>query len=307
MLDLDILTEVHDESELDRAIALDAEIIGINNRNLKDLSIDLATTEKLSKKAPSDRIIISESGIETRADINRLAPIVNGFLVGSSIMAKKDIRSQCKALVYGQVKICGITRAEDAISIDKNGALYAGFIFYPQSARYIEPEQALAIVSQISMRYVGVFVDEEISTVIDITRELGLFAVQLHGNESDSYIQSLKSALSSSELENVEIWKATAVLTSVEIQNNPVIDRYLLDTFSDKEKGGTGETFDWNLLKDINTSSLMLAGGIDINNIERALSQEVYGIDLSSGIEIEKGIKSSEKIAEIFSYIRAWR
>ncbi|TQV81543.1 bifunctional indole-3-glycerol-phosphate synthase TrpC/phosphoribosylanthranilate isomerase TrpF [Aliikangiella coralliicola] len=298
-LNLDILTEVHDETELQRAIDLNAEIIGINNRDLKSLTIDLETTEKLAGKIPQDRIIISESGIETHNDVKRLAPLVNGFLVGSSIMSHQDIRYHCKSLIFGKVKICGITQIQDAVDIDKNGGVFAGFIFYPGSQRYVELETAKEIVISAPLRYVGVFVNESLETVIEHTNQLGLYAVQLHGNESAEYVKDLRTALP-----NTQIWKAVHVANSVNFVKDTNIDRYLLDTYSTTERGGTGDSFDWRLLEDIDASELILAGGINSDNVAQAISQQTYAIDLSSGVETGPGIKSSEKINQIFKQIR---
>jgi indole-3-glycerol phosphate synthase/phosphoribosylanthranilate isomerase len=304
-LELDILTEIHDEIELKRAIALDAEIIGINNRNLKDLSIDLATTEKLAKLLPSEKIVISESGINNHQDIKRLAPKVSGFLIGSSIMEKTDIRSQCKALLYGTIKICGITRLEDAVDCDKNGAIYAGFIFHPKSKRFISLENAAYIAGHHKMPYVGVFVDAAIDNVIEHATQLSLHAVQLHGSESEEYIRKLKE-----KLPNIEIWKALAIANPESIsipqyKGNQIVDRYLLDCYSIKSEGGTGESFDWQLLDTIDTSELILAGGINSHNVIEAKTKNTFALDLSSGVEITPGIKSQRKIENIFSQLRA--
>jgi len=298
-LDLDILTEIHDEEELQRALSLNAEIIGINNRNLKDLSIDLATTEKLAPLIPKDKIVVSESGVSTHKDIKRLSPHVQGFLIGSSIMGKEDIRSQCKELLFGNVKICGITRVEDAIEVDKIGANYVGFIFYRQSKRYIDLQTAESICQQVPMRYVGVFVNEPISRVINYAVQLNLFAIQLHGNESDDYIAIIKD-----KLPKIKIWKAVQVSNSIAFSVNPQVDRYLLDTYSTREKGGTGESFNWNLMQSVDTDELILAGGIDIDNVNEAVSKQTYGLDLSSGVETEPGIKCSKKLNQLFGQLR---
>lgn len=310
LLRLDILTEVHDEQELERAIQLKAKIIGINNRNLKNLSIDLATTEKLVKLAPKNTIIISESGIESRRDIKRLSPLVNGFLIGSSIMSKENIREHCKALIYGKVKICGLTRKEDIEQIEKSGSTYAGFIFYPKSKRYIKPQDAKIIAKNHQLKYVGVFVNEEPNKIIQTAKELNLYAIQLHGNESDNDIEVIKDALPKTQL-----WKAIHISEELKMAHHPIIhhpmiDRYLLDTHSDKEFGGTGKSFNWEKIENLSKEgfskdSLILAGGINSNNIQEAESQQCYALDISSGVEIESGIKSKEKINQVFAQLRA--
>ena len=111
-LGMDCLVEVHDEDEMHRAVALGAPMIGINNRDLRDLSIDLATTEKLAPLAPG-RLLVSESGIGGRSDVDRLAPSVDGFLIGSALMGAADPAQAARALLFGRVKLCGLNRAED--------------------------------------------------------------------------------------------------------------------------------------------------------------------------------------------------
>lgn len=302
-LNLDVLTEVHDEDEIDRAIALDAKIIGINNRNLKDLSIDIATTEKLVKRLANsqlnDRLLISESGINNHQEVKRLAPLVNGFLIGSSIMAQPDIRSQCKALIYGQIKICGITRVEDAITVDQNGGTYAGFIFQEKSKRYLDLSKAKKICQSVPLKYVGVFVDAPIKVVVQHAEQLNLFAIQLHGHESNDYIAELRLALP-----KTKIWKAIHVDNTIEFDRNPQIDCYLLDTFSAQQSGGTGISFDWDLLQNIRRDDLILAGGITPENIQLAISQNTYAVDLSSGVELSPGVKDANKIHSIFNQAR---
>lgn len=305
-LNLDILTEVHDETELDRAISLDAKIIGINNRDLKSLNIDLANTEKLAVKVPKDRIVISESGIESHQDVKRLSNLVQGFLVGSSIMAQSDIRFHCKSLIFGNVKICGITDVIDAKQVDLNGGNFAGFIFYPKSKRNVSLETAQSIVNQVTLNYVGVFVDESIDKMVDYATQLSLHAVQLHGNESSSMINQLRQLLPS----NCEIWKAIHVGDEIKLQKTDAVDRYLLDTKSEEVYGGSGERFNWDLLESLDfksedLNSLILAGGINLSNLLDARKKNTYAIDLSSGVEDSPGIKNHQKIQQLFTQLRA--
>jgi indole-3-glycerol phosphate synthase len=107
---MDVLAEVHDEAELNRALRLDTPLIGINNRDLKSFATTLATTMRLAPLVPSDRIVIAESGINTHADLDRLvASGVRAFLVGESLMRQEDVAAATRALLTGS-----LTRAEAA-------------------------------------------------------------------------------------------------------------------------------------------------------------------------------------------------
>ncbi len=160
---MDVIVEVHDEVELDRALALGAEIVGINNRDLRTLKTDLAVTERLVERVPADRLVISESGIRDRSDVERLAPSVDAFLVGSSLMASDDIGQAARALVHGRVKICGLTRVEDASLAASSGATHAGLIFAEGSKRRVGSNaSAIADAARSSgAKTVGVFQDQD--------------------------------------------------------------------------------------------------------------------------------------------------
>ncbi|HEV2080661.1 MAG TPA: indole-3-glycerol-phosphate synthase TrpC, partial [Allosphingosinicella sp.] len=105
LLGMDSLVEAHDEQEVRRAVALGAGIIGINNRNLKTLEVDLTVTERLAHLVPRDRLVVAESGIESRADVERLSGHADAFLVGSSLMRSGNPALAARALAYGRVKV----------------------------------------------------------------------------------------------------------------------------------------------------------------------------------------------------------
>ena len=144
-LNMAVLTEVSNEEEVHQALDLNAKIIGINNRDLRDLSTDLATTEKLRKLIPEDKVVISESGIYTHQDVKRLAPLCDGFLIGSSLMAEADLEQACRRVIFGENKVCGLTRSQDAQAAYNAGAVYGGLIFHPKSPRCVDLDCAQAI------------------------------------------------------------------------------------------------------------------------------------------------------------------
>ncbi|MGO3785051.1 MAG: bifunctional indole-3-glycerol-phosphate synthase TrpC/phosphoribosylanthranilate isomerase TrpF [Pseudoalteromonas prydzensis] len=299
-LNMAILTEVSNVQEVHRALALDAQIIGINNRDLRDLSTNLATTEQLRKLIPDDKVVISESGIYTHQDVKRLAPLCNGFLIGSSLMAERDLERACRRAILGENKVCGLTRSEDAMNAYNSGAVFGGLIFAPKSPRYVDLDCALQITQSAPLAFVGVFVNASIKDVVEHAQSLKLAAVQLHGQEDQTYINQLRPLLPSS----CQIWKAQAVKDSLP---TPLagVDRHLYDTHSDTQAGGTGKTFDWSILEHA-SSPFMLAGGLNADNIQGALYQGAHGLDLNSGVEQSAGKKCQNKLNDAFISIRKY-
>ena len=308
---LAILTEISTPEERDRAIKLNAKMIGINNRNLRDLSTDIARTFDFAPTLPDDRIIISESGIYSNAQVRELAPAVDGFLVGSSLMAMdnnayNDIDLACRKLIYGNNKVCGLTDPEHASAAALAGARFGGLIFAEKSPRFITKKQALTIIAcQPQLEYVGVFVDHKRTDIVDLVKSLNLTAVQLHGDEDDAYIEALKTQFKDNNCEQCQIWKAKPVASAV-----PELSKLACFHVLDGKSPGSGQPFDWQVLanSEQDLSNCLLAGGISSDNIKLALAQlndlDLFGLDLNSGVETSPGIKSSEKLNQVFTQIR---
>ncbi|MBC3764674.1 bifunctional indole-3-glycerol-phosphate synthase TrpC/phosphoribosylanthranilate isomerase TrpF [Neptunicella marina] len=302
-LQLDILTEVSNQEEAKRACELGAKIIGINNRNLRDLSTDLATTELLVPLLPKDAVIISESGIYTHQDVQRLAPLVDGFLVGSSLMSQKNVKKAVEQLLYGKVKICGITNVTDAKLVAESPASFAGLIFAKQSKRRVTIEQASEITNSVPFNYVGVFVDADVEDVVSTAAQLSLAAVQLHGNEDAHYIQQLTAKLPA----DCQIWRAVGVTDQLPEISDISADCILLDCKIGNQSGGTGQAFNWELLSTIkNKSNLALAGGLSPDNIQQAVATGVALLDVNSGVEDAPGQKNAQKISQLFENLRQY-
>jgi indole-3-glycerol phosphate synthase/phosphoribosylanthranilate isomerase len=280
-LGMDVLVEVHDEPEMRRAVALGAALIGINNRDLKTFRTDLAVTERLAGLA-GDALVISESGIATRADIDRLAPRVDGFLIGSAPMRSGDPHGEARALAFGRVKLCGLRTAADLDAAAP--AAFAGLVFVPGTPRAITVDQALAIsAGGDHPPLVGVFRDASSAFVRDVTLQLPLVAVQLHGGDL------VEGAAS-------ETWVAEA-------PGDPVrrADRILFDN----GRGGTGETFDWSSIeRRPELPRALLAGGIGLQNACAARRVGAYALDIGSGVDGAPGVKSHARIAELFDLLR---
>lgn len=302
-LNMTVLTEVSNEQETQRAVALNAELIGINNRDLRTLETDLATSHRLAQLVPAGIPLVSESGIYANQQVRALSEVAEAFLVGSSLMAQADLAKAVHALTRGEHKVCGLTTPEQAQAVAQAGALFGGLIFYPPSPRFVTQQQAKTICAAAPLQFVGVFVNEALAQVALLARELKLAAVQLHGDEDDSYIGTLRALLPA----GTAIWKAYRVKNELP-QFSQLADRMVLDAYQPGIPGGTGLTFDWQLLHQHTLNKpLMLAGGLTPDNVTAALKMPVSGLDLNSGLESAPGVKDPAKIAAAFANIRAFR
>lgn len=292
---MDALVEVHDEAEMGRALALGAPLIGINNRDLRDLSIDLATTARLARLAP-DRLLVSESGISSRADVERLAGQVDGFLVGSALMRSSEPAEAARELIFGRTKLCGLNSGADLRAA--RPAAFAGFVFVPGSPRHVTADEAAPLAGNArrsGMLPVGIFRDAPLGTVGDIATLLNLGAVQLHGHEDVEYVRALRRELSPA----CEIW--TALSVGREPLNGRGGDRLVFDNAD----GGSGRTFDWGLIRRHPAlASALVAGGIGPGNAPAAQDLGAYAIDVGSALDERPGRKSPEKIAALFEALR---
>lgn len=299
---MDALVEAHDVQEVRRAVALGAGIIGINNRKLKTLDVDLAVTERLAHLVPADRLVVAESGIESRADVERLSAHADAFLVGSSLMRAEDPALAARALAYGRVKVCGITSAEDLTLASQMGASFAGLIMVPGTPRAVTRAQAETIAVHLpDLGLVGVFRNEKVMQVAITAQALGLHAVQLHGDEDARYIRALRRMLP----ESCEIWAASAVADGDVPEPRLGADRTLFDTSADGRCGGTGLAFDWNRIErrhDLGRG--ILAGGLAAANARAASRIGAFALDVGSGVEMTPGRKDPGKMRAFFEALR---
>lgn len=299
VLGMDCLVEVHTQEEMDRALQLPISIIGINNRDLRTLTIDLSTTEHLASQVPSDRIVVTESGVRTRKDVDRLSPYVDAFLVGSSLMEQADVFAGARNLVFGRIKVCGLTRREDIDFLTQTGAAFGGLIFAKKSPRYVAPSAAEQLIRDQNLPFVGVWQNAPIEEVSSTAIQLGLNAVQLHGGESSAYVRELLTKLPDS----CELWYATSLPDN---NSTPTgVDRVLFDTKVGDQRGGTGQTFPWALATSHpGAQHGILAGGLNPLNIVEARAVGTWALDVNSGVEYFPGKKSREALSDLFSALR---
>lgn len=302
-LGMDVLVEAHDEEEVRRAVALEALIVGINNRDLRSLKVDLAVTERLAGLVPPGRLLVSESGIAERADVERLAPCADAFLVGSSLMRAADPGRAARALAYGRVKVCGLTDAGDAEMAASCGATFAGLIMVPETPRALNLEQAAPVAEAArtaGLATVGVFRNEKVMQVAQAAGALGVDAVQLHGSEDAGYIKALRALLPA----GTEIWAVGAVGGEIEAER-PGADRILFDTALGNRSGGTGVPFDWSRVRGRpELKRGLLAGGLRPANAAAAAKVGAYALDVSSGVEAAPGRKDADKMQAFFDALR---
>ncbi len=199
-----------------------------------------------------------------------------------------------------KVKICGIRTLEAAKAAEAGGADFVGFIFYPGSSRYIEPEQARKIAGEITgPKKVGVFVDEDPAQVNEIARLVGLDYVQLHGHEDISYAAAMERPI-------IKAWRFGDGF-SAGMANAYPSEIVLLDSFAKGQMGGTGQTFAWREAADEAgqvTKPLLIAGGISIRNVKEAAEIfRPFGVDVSGSLE-EDGQKSPQRIGEFLCYVK---
>ena len=365
-LGLSCLVEAHDETEVLRAVSIGARIIGVNNRNLKDFTVDVNNSIRLRNLVDDSVIFVSESGLGTAADIQCLRDNdIHAALMGESFMRSAN-KVEKLAELYGpirhnsfmendldldvlgkkrackveglpisevtdrivleadsvteqryevKVKFCGITQLDTVPVLLETGPDYVGFVFAP-SKRQVTVEQAQFIARDLRdglkttsgakcISCVGVFVNETIPTIVEIAKAVPLSVVQLHGDETIAYIETLRNQLQEQQLESVEIWKAIQVQGKEDMLpwEHAPIDGLVVDAYSKEERGGTGKIIDWSLLEGVQVP-YYLAGGIGLHNVARAIRRlQPYGLDMSSSLETN-GQKDAKKIRTMSQLIK---
>lgn len=193
-----------------------------------------------------------------------------------------------------RVKICGITRIEDALEAVKQGADAIGLVFYAHSPRQVSPQQAAEIVAKLPafITVVGLFVDADSAFIQDVLSTVRLDLLQFHGDETPSECRQY----------------SRPYMKAIRVKNDTNLVQYaadyadakalLLDAFAEGVPGGTGQVFDWSLIPQDLPLPVVLAGGLNAENVGLAIEQvRPYAVDVSGGVEANKGIKDAAKIA----------
>ena len=202
-----------------------------------------------------------------------------------------------------KVKICGLTNYEDAMTAAEMGADMLGFNFYPKSPRYLTPDKAEKIIKRLPafVDLVGLFINDPFERIEQVIEQCRLDWVQLHGDEKPDFCEQFQSL-------NVRTMKAIRVKDERDIKRSEeyFTDAILLDAFDPKKYGGTGLSFDWNIIGNV-TKRVFLAGGINADNVAKAVGLGIYGIDVCSSIESRPGKKDHNKMRKLFDKIRELR
>ncbi len=201
-----------------------------------------------------------------------------------------------------KIKICGLTREEDALAAAELGADFLGFLFVPTSLRFIEPERVAAIAARVreagyAPKFVGVFRDSPNDYIREVAAVAGLDFAQMHGAESDDDVREL----------GIPVFKTYRVgETLPDTRSTPSADWLLFDTYDAQREGGTGRRFDWSLLAMYERiKPFLLAGGVNADNVAAAISLvRPDAIDVASGVESEPGVKDHDKMRQLFERIR---
>ena len=196
-----------------------------------------------------------------------------------------------------RVKVCGLTNAEDAKKAVYYGAWAVGFIFSKKSPRYVSPSRARKIIELLPpfVTPVGVFVDQSERAVRDICKFTRIRTLQFHGEENPAYCKRF------SDFKIIKAFRIGEYFPG-DIITKYKVDAFLFDTYQEGVSGGTGKTFNWDVLKDQKiTKPIILSGGLDSQNIQKAMDAvKPYAVDVSSGVEKSPGIKDPRMIRAFF-------
>lgn len=206
-----------------------------------------------------------------------------------------------------RVKVCGITNVEDALGALERGVDALGFIFAESSPRYISPEDAREITLHLPplVNCVGVFVDKDPVEIEEIIEYCYLNAVQLHGGEDPEYCRKLAHSVSPCRL--IKAFRVGRETQASDFEPyEDAVSAYLLDTYVKGQEGGTGQTFDWQIIERLKlVRPLILAGGLEPENVVEAISAvRPFAIDVNSGVEEEPGKKDMLKLETLLAYIQ---
>lgn len=207
-----------------------------------------------------------------------------------------------------KVKICGLTRVEDATLAVQEGAWALGMIMWPGSPRHCDPQRAADITDACrrGAEIAGVFVDQPLDEVVNLTNEIGLSIVQLHGDEGQRFCNAVAQRTGAKVCKSFRVRDRSVLAEMGKFYN---VDYHLLDSYKAGVPGGTGQVFDWSFLESHprrGNAPLILSGGLNPSNVAESIERVLpYAVDVSSGVESEPGIKDHALVREFFAAVRS--
>ena len=213
--------------------------------------------------------------------------------------------------VRTRIKICGITNHDDLRTTVAAGADALGFVFYPPSPRYVEPQLAADLISSMPafVTSVGLFVNASIDQLRVVVSKAPVQLLQFHGDETPEQCQQLAAAVNRPFLRAFRVKTDTSPQDLLECEaqyraSSPLCQGLLLDTFVDSF-GGSGKVFDWSLIPKELAPRVVLSGGLSVQNATDAVARvRPYAVDISSGVELSKGIKDQLKVQAFINAVR---
>ena len=316
-LGMEPLVEIHSEWELENALYAHAKVIGINNRNLETLKTDTTVAARVVPFFTTDQIPVSASGVCGPDDIQMgMDAGIFNFLVGESIVRADDTEEFIQDLISTGskpsaqaphsplVKVCGLTRPDEAVACAELGTNAIGLVFYPKSPRHLTTAQAADICRALpdSIITTGVFVDASVEFIMEQVNACKLKAVQLHGNETSKMVEQLKE-------QGLMVFKALFAGKEPHINK---ADQYraasaiLVEYGKGPLPGGNAETWDWGCAKKIGKNQkLIIAGGITPENVASVIaSTSPWAVDVSSGVESAPGRKDMDRVKGLMEAVQ---
>lgn len=298
-LGLTSITEAHSAREVEMAVNASARVIGVNNRNLTDFSIDQENARRLRGLIPDGTLFISESGVKSRQDVISAQDMrADAVLIGETLMRAGDKARKLAELSARppKIKFCGLMTEQDVEKVNALHADYAGFVFAKGRHR-INTECARLLKNKLSpgIAAVGVFVDEDPQRIISLLREGTIDIAQLHGSETEDTIRLIRESTGRPVIR--------ALLPEnghFDTASYPSADYFLLDAGK-----GSGKSFDLSLIPDEMDKPFFLAGGLTPSGVSEAIRTSVpFAVDVSSGVEDAEGRKDYNKMREFTAKVR---
>ena len=333
-LGLEVLTEASSVEEARMALELGTKIIGINNRNLRTLEVDVNrapnVASELTGDLPEDVVLVAESGYTSFTAIAKAvaaAPRLNAFLCGSALSQASNLSLAVRELLFGHSKVCGITRPEDAMAAAEAGSSTVGIILAARSKRCVVLSEAKRLAKairdnaqrfQLPVAICAVIDAAELSQIPTILQTFAPERIQIHGTLSAEALENLVHSHPNTAFVpvigvSIQCRRADEtdahLLRAVRSLLDAGAANVLLDAANASGSGGTGTTFDHTVLEGLQTdpqvlAQILLAGGLSPVNAAEAAFTDAAGFDFNSGVEEAPGIKSAEKIHSAFAALR---